>query len=115
VATDLSPEKAKAYRLADNATNEIADWNYDLLPIELAGLQEVGFDLNLLGFDAEELSRIMSGDVAEGLCDPDEVPAPPDQATTQPGDPRATRSHRPNFRRRPSGAGRPRQRSPETG
>jgi DNA modification methylase len=86
VATDLSPEKAKAYRLADNATNEIADWNYDLLPIELAGLQEVGFDLNLLGFDAEELGRIMSGDVAEGLCDADEVPAPPDQATTQPGD-----------------------------
>jgi hypothetical protein len=63
VARDLTPERARAYRLADNATGEIATWDYDLLPIELAGLQEVGFDLGLLGFDEEELARAMSGDV----------------------------------------------------
>jgi len=86
VATDLTPAQARAYRIADNATNEIAGWNYELLPIELSSLQEMNFDLGLLGFDQEELSRIMSGDVQEGLTDPDDIPAPPDAATTQPGD-----------------------------
>jgi len=86
VATDLTPAQARAYRIADNATNEIAGWNYELLPIELSSLQEMNFDLGLLGFDEEELSRIMSGDVQEGLTDPDDIPAPPDAATTQPGD-----------------------------
>jgi len=86
VATDLTPAQVKAYRIADNATNEIAEWNYELLPIELSALQEMHFDIGTLGFDQEELQRIMSGDVQEGLTDPDDVPAPPDEATTRPGD-----------------------------
>jgi DNA modification methylase len=86
VATDLTPTQVKAYRLADNATNEIAGWDYDLLPIELSALQEVNYDLGLLGFDSEELARIMSGDVEGGLTDPDDVPLPPDAAITQAGD-----------------------------
>ncbi len=86
VATDLTPAQVKAYRIADNATNEIAEWNYELLPIELSALQEMHFDIATLGFDEEELSRIMSGDVQEGLTDPDDVPLPPDAATTHPGD-----------------------------
>jgi len=86
VATDLTPAQVKAYRIADNATNEIAEWNYELLPIELSALQEMHFDIGTLGFDEEELNRIMSGDVQEGLTDPDDIPAPPDAATTQPGD-----------------------------
>ena len=86
VATDLTPAQVKAYRIADNATAEIADWNYELLPIELSALQEMHFDIGTLGFDDEELQRIMSGDVQEGLIDPDDVPLPPDAATTQPGD-----------------------------
>lgn len=86
VATDLTPAQVKAYRIADNATNEIAEWNYELLPIELSALQEMNYDLGLLGFDQEELQRIMSGDVEQGLTDPDDIPAPPDAATTQPGD-----------------------------
>jgi ParB-like chromosome segregation protein Spo0J len=86
VATDLTPEQVRAYRLADNATGEIAGWNYDLLPIELAGLKDADFDLGLIGFDSEELARLMSGDVKAGLVDPDDVPAPPDAAVTRPGD-----------------------------
>jgi DNA modification methylase len=86
VATDLSPAQVRAYRIADNATNEIAEWNYELLPIELSALQGMNFDIETLGFDQEELQRIMSGDVEQGLTDPDDIPAPPDEATTQPGD-----------------------------
>jgi len=86
VATDLRESQVKAYRIADNQTAAIAEWDYELLPIELSSLQEMDFDLNLLGFDQEELARLMSGDVQQGLTDPDDVPAPPDAATTQPGD-----------------------------
>lgn len=86
VATDLSPEQIKAYRIADNKTGELAEWNFDLLPIEIAALEIADFDLNLLGFDSSELAKLMDPGVTEGLTDPDDVPAPPDDAITQPGD-----------------------------
>ncbi len=86
VATDLSEAQVRAYRLADNATNEIAEWNYEMLPIELSALSEMDYDLGLLGFDDEELKRLISGEVEQGQTDPDDVPAPPDEAITQPGD-----------------------------
>ena len=86
VATDLTPAQIKAYRIADNQTASLAEWNYDLLPIELADLQGLDFDLNLLGFDADELAKILNPDLKDGQCDPDDVPAPPDAAITQKGD-----------------------------
>jgi DNA modification methylase len=86
VARDLKPEAVQAYRIADNKTAELSDWNYDLLPIELSALQEANYDLGLLGFNAEELAKLMDTGVNEGLTDPDDVPLPPDEAITQPGD-----------------------------
>ncbi|WP_425613619.1 DNA modification methylase [Anatilimnocola sp. NA78] len=86
VATDLSPEQIKAYRIADNQTATIADWDKQLLPIELADLRAADYDLSLLGFDSDALQKLMGTDVSEGLCDPDDVPLPPDEATTKPGD-----------------------------
>lgn len=86
VATDLTRAQIKAYRIADNQSASLAAWNFDLLPIELADLQGLDFDLNLLGFDADELAKILNPDLKDGQCDPDEVPAPPDEAITQKGD-----------------------------
>ena len=87
VATDLTPEQIRAYRVADNQTATLAEWNYDLLPIELGVLKDVDYDLSLLGFDPDELHKLLTGgEPAEGLCDPDDVPEPPEEAITQPGD-----------------------------
>jgi len=86
VAKDLSPEQIKAYRIADNQTASLAAWDYDLLPIELAELQGMNYDLGLLGFDPDELATLLDPTLKDGLCDPDEVPAPPDEATTKRGD-----------------------------
>jgi DNA modification methylase len=86
VAKDLTPEQIKAYRIADNKTAELAEWNYDLLPIELAELQACNYDLGLLGFDQDELAKLLNPELNEGLTDPDDIPAPPDEAITQPGD-----------------------------
>jgi ParB-like chromosome segregation protein Spo0J len=52
---DLTPDQAKAYRLADNRTGEETEWDKDALEAELIALGETGFDLELLGFDADEL------------------------------------------------------------
>jgi ParB-like chromosome segregation protein Spo0J len=86
VAKDLTPEQIKAYRIADNKTAELADWDFELLPIELAELQCAGFDMSLLAFDDKELAQLLNPGVKDGLTDPDEVPEPPDAAITQPGD-----------------------------
>lgn len=86
VATHLTPDQVRAYRIADNKTAELAEWNYDLLPLELSALQEANYDLGLLGFNSEELAKLMDTGVNDGLTDPDEIPAPPDEAITQPGD-----------------------------
>lgn len=86
VALDLTPAQIRAYRIADNQTASLAEWNYDLLSIELQDLQGLDFDLELLGFDGDELADLLQSGVQDGECDPDEIPAPPDEATTQPGD-----------------------------
>jgi DNA modification methylase len=86
VAIGLTPAQAKAYRLADNQTATMSAWDDDKLPLELMALQEAGFDLDLTGFSADELQRLLQSDTTEGLTDPDAVPEPPDEPTTKPGD-----------------------------
>jgi ParB-like chromosome segregation protein Spo0J len=87
VAKDLTPEQIKAFRITDNQCATLSFWNYDLLPIELSELQEKDYDLSLLGFDPDELAKLLDPSLKDGLCDPDEVPGPPDEATTRPGRP----------------------------
>ncbi len=86
VVANLPPDKARAYRLADNQTATIAEWDFDKLPIELFALEEENFDLSLLGFSAEDLARIMGKQTEDGLTDPDECPEAPQSPVTQPGD-----------------------------
>src|SRR5450759_1382813 len=71
VAAGLSTAQAKAYRLADNQTATISSWDDDKLPLELAALQEMDFDLNLSGFTADELQRLIGSETNEGEADPD--------------------------------------------
>lgn len=86
VATDLTPEQIKAYRIADNRAGEKSEWDYSILPIELSELAETGFDVDSIGFTLKDISLMDDGELVEGLTDPDDVPAPPDAAITQPGD-----------------------------
>jgi len=59
VAAELTPQQARAYRLADNRTAETAEWDVDLLPIELGELRGDGVDLKLLGFTDKELAEYL--------------------------------------------------------
>ncbi|WP_288557754.1 DNA modification methylase [uncultured Lactobacillus sp.] len=49
IAANLSDEQAKAYRLADNKSGELADWDEDLLTDELGGIDDI--DMSDFGFD----------------------------------------------------------------
>jgi len=86
VAVGLSPAQARAYRIADNQTATLSQWDEDKLPLELAALQEMEFDLALTGFSSDELLRLLEPPPGEGLTDPDDIPEPPDEPITQPGD-----------------------------
>ena len=86
VATDLTPEQVRAYRIADNKSGELATWDLEILPIELAALQDAGYELDILAFDDDELAKLLGTEVKQGLTDPDQVPEPPEEAITRRGD-----------------------------
>jgi ParB-like chromosome segregation protein Spo0J len=72
VAADLTPQQARAYRLADNRTAETAEWDVDLLPVELGALRDGGADLKLLGFTDKELAEYLKDfdtDLEDGTAD----------------------------------------------
>ena len=80
----LTPVQRKAYILADNKLSLNAGWDVELLQGELAGLDELEFDLSLTGFSDSELAGFL--DTNEGLTDPDDVPDVPDEPTACLGD-----------------------------
>jgi DNA modification methylase len=86
IAVGLSPAQAKAFRIADNQTATLSAWDDDKLPLELAELQGLDFDLSLTGFSEDELARLLASESSSGLTDPDDIPEPPDEPTTRPGD-----------------------------
>ena len=61
-ADDLTPAQVKAFRLAENRVSEYATWNNELLSLELEGLQELDFDLDLTGFEDFEIDNLLNFD-----------------------------------------------------
>lgn len=64
-ADDLTPQQIKAFRIADNKTGEIADWNFDLLEQELQELLNGGYDISSIGFNDAELDEIIAKTVED--------------------------------------------------
>jgi DNA modification methylase len=85
VISGLSREQIAAYRIADNKTGEIAEWDDDRLIRELIALQQADFSLDVTGFSDSELQRLLGTPPNPGQGDPDDIPEAPDTATTQPG------------------------------
>jgi DNA modification methylase len=79
VLDHLTDAQKRAYILADNQLALNAGWDDDLLRAELAALQEEDFNVRIIGFDDEELARLLAAqDAAEGLTDEDAVPELPE-------------------------------------
>ena len=82
----LSEAQKNAYIIADNKLALNAGWDNELLALEFGELQELGFDLDLTGFDADELDALMPVEVPEGLTDEDAVPEVPAEPVSKMGD-----------------------------
>lgn len=59
-AEGLTAAQVKAYRIADNKVSEYASWNDELLAVELERLQEMTYDLELTGFDMDEIEELLN-------------------------------------------------------
>jgi len=86
VLDHLTEAQKKALVIADNKLAMNAGWDNELLALELAEIDELGFDLDLTGFTAEEIAALMPVEGTDGLTDPDDAPAVQENPVTLPGD-----------------------------
>ena len=63
VADDLSEKEIKAFRIADNKIHERSTWDNDLLKEELDQLENMGINLEELGFLDFELNALFDKEI----------------------------------------------------
>ena len=87
VLDHLTEAQKRAYIIADNQLALNAGWDEELLGSELAALKDEDFNLGLIGFEDEELARLLAEqDAADGLKDEDAVPELPEKPASVTGD-----------------------------
>ena len=79
-ADDLTENQIKAFRIADNKTSEFAEWDMELLEIELEDIDDI-----FTGFDMEELEDLFGSDDNEAIED-DFDEEPPENPISKRGD-----------------------------
>jgi DNA modification methylase len=79
--------QVKAFRLMVNRSVGWAEWDAELVGLELLELKSLDFDLDLTGFDSNELDNYLAGiDATPGLTDEDAAPEPPETPVCHTGD-----------------------------
>ena len=88
VLDHLTESQRRALVLADNRLALNAGWDEEMLRVEMAALEEDGFNLELVGFTDEEIADLLRDpeEVLAGKTDDDAVPETPENAVTVPGD-----------------------------
>lgn len=79
IADDLTDEQVKAFRLADNKVAEKAEWDFDLLPLEINNI--VNIDMGAFGFDLD-----FNGGVEEQVQEDEFEIEPPKEPKAKLGD-----------------------------
>ena len=85
-ASHLTDVQRRAYVIADNKLAMNADWDSEMLRVELDELGKDGFDIELTGFSLDEIADLQIEEVPEGLTDEDAVPEAPEEPVTVEGD-----------------------------
>lgn len=75
LADDMTDAQIKAFRLSINRVAQEAQWDLDLLKIELQDLDAEGFDLSLTGFEVSELSAMFDSEEEDELPDQQDLEA----------------------------------------
>lgn len=86
IADDLSPAQIKAFRIADNKVSEYAQWDEDMLKVELEELEEMDFDLDELNIDYSDFDLDIGEDIEEIEPEEVEVPEVPEEPKAKLGD-----------------------------
>src|SRR5688572_32107172 len=81
---EWTPAQVKAFRLMVNRSVTWADWDEELLALELSDLKECDFDLSLTGFDTKELDDLLAGPEDDDAANA--VPPVPDNPISRLGD-----------------------------
>ena len=85
LADELTEAQIKAFRLLANRSATWAEWDEELLRLELTELEQQGFDLDLTGFDLDEIERFL--EPPESASDEEEdIPEPAAEPVSRPGD-----------------------------
>ena len=92
--TGWTDAQKRAYIIADNKLALNAGWDNDLLKLEIEELQGEEFDLELTGFDLDEIGEILDTDIGLDDIEEDETPEPPVEPKTQLGDVWTLGNHR---------------------
>lgn len=94
VLSGLTEAQKKAYIIADNKMALNAGWDDELLKIELENLKELDFDLELTGFDVDELDDIFQVEEEQEVIEDDFDIEPPEEPKAKLGDIYQLGSHR---------------------
>lgn len=86
VLSGLSETQKRAYLIADNKLALNATWDVDILRNEILALEELDFDISVIGFSDEELAELKIEELPPGLTDEDDVPELPEEPKTKLGD-----------------------------
>ena len=70
LADDLTDNQIKAFRISINKMADLAEWDDELLKLELGDLADLDFDLGLTGFDPGEIDALLDGDKPSEDADP---------------------------------------------
>jgi DNA modification methylase len=79
---EWTPAQVKAFRIMVNRSATWADWDDELLTLELRDLQEMDFNLALTGFDTKQLDDLL----LDAIPVEDDLPPVPEQPVTRAGD-----------------------------
>jgi DNA modification methylase len=85
----LTEAQRRAYVLVDNQLGLTSEWDENLLRSELVALDDIGFDLPVLGFSDDDLETFLQGEarVMGGNTHPDHMPSlTTTNIVTRPGD-----------------------------
>ena len=86
VADDLSDAQIKAFRIADNKVSEYAEWDEELLQVELEQLEELDFNLDSLSIDFSDFDLDVGEDIKEIEPEEVEIPEVPEEPKAKLGD-----------------------------
>lgn len=82
----LTPTQVKAFIIADNKIAMNAGWDEEMLALEIEELKNEGFNIEITGFDLNEINQILHENTVDGYTDEDDSPEVEEETYSKEGD-----------------------------